>query len=114
MTTPQVQVLKLEGTVNHGLYPHVNLGTRTEGQAAMQQLVEAHLQARAARSKHVFLLEWEGNKIPRGAVIKGHSIGWTQNGIVTSEQGQTIGVYERLIEFGGDGGRDQKILVFVD
>lgn len=35
---------------------------------------------RAARTNHdgsIFLLSWEGNKVPRGVPIHGQKIGWT-------------------------------------
>jgi len=65
------------------------------------------------RAKKVFHLKWEGNKIPRGAVIEGTEIGWTQNGQVTGVGGEMIGMYDRLVEFGGASGNEQQMLVFV-
>ena len=65
------------------------------------------------RSKRVFELSWKGSKIPGGAVILGKEVGWTQNGMVTSVDGEMIGTYERLEEFGGAEGNDQRIRVYV-
>jgi hypothetical protein len=72
------------------------------------------LTATAKRAKSVFLLEWEGNKIPRDADINGKKVNWTQHGIVTAEDGSDIGTYERTVEFGGASGKEQKMLVFVN
>ncbi len=41
------------------------------------------------------------------------TIGWTQNGEVVSTDGGMIGVYDRLLEFGGKSRREQQMLVFV-
>ena len=62
----------------------------------------------------VFLLKWQGNKIPRGAQILGHTIAWTQHGIVRNKDGKQIGTYDRLVEFGGDSSREQWMLIFAD
>lgn len=59
-----------------------------------------------------FLLRWSGGKIPRGAVVAGHSITWTQHGIVSAEE-RMVGTYDRLVECGGKDGLDQAMLVHV-
>lgn len=64
------------------------------------------------RADDAFILIWEGNKIPRGAEINGYRIGWTQNGEVRSDAGERIGVYDRLLEFGGPSGKEQQMLIF--
>ncbi len=65
------------------------------------------------KSQHIFLLTWEGSKIPRGAEILGKTIAWTQHGIVRDSNGGTIGAYERLEEFGGKSGKEQRMTVFI-
>ena len=65
------------------------------------------------RASKIFHLKWEGNKIPRGAVVEGVEIAWTQNGQVTGIGGQMIGTYDRLVEFGGASGKEQQMLIFV-
>lgn len=60
-----------------------------------------------------FLLVWEGNKIPRGARVLGYEIGWTQNGQVRTTSGEDIGNYDRLVEFGGADGKQQKMLIYL-
>jgi hypothetical protein len=72
-------------------------------QSLMGKLAEA--------ADHHFLLTWEGSKIPRGASIDSTPIGWTQNGMVTGTNGQQLGYYERLEEFGGPSGNRQSMLV---
>ena len=64
-------------------------------------------------SDKAYLLIWEGNKVPRGAEISGHKIGWTQNGQVLSDEGKQIGVYDRIMEYGGDQGKTQQMIIFV-
>lgn len=58
-----------------------------------------------------YLLSWNGNKVPRGARVDGHIIAWTQHGIITNSNGTTIGHYQRLSEFGGHDGTEQRMLV---
>jgi|WetSurSiteA1Bulk_404760.scaffolds.fasta_scaffold61021_2 hypothetical protein len=65
-----------------------------------EDVLTSYLQAFSAQSTRAFFLTWKGSKIPRGAIIQGHRIAWTQNGVVTSEAGEMIGTYERLVEFG--------------
>lgn len=64
-------------------------------------------------SDKAFMLIWEGNKVPRGAEVSGHKIGWTQNGQVLADTGKMIGVYDRIMEYGGDHGKTQQMIVFV-
>ena len=73
-------------------------------------LLNACLQAYAAQSRTIFFLAWKGSKIPRGAVIRGHTIAWTQNGLVSAENGVTIGTYSRLVEFGPND--EQQMLIY--
>ena len=47
------------------------------------------------------VLQWNGSKIPRGAKVGPDFIGWTQSGMV-SAGGKTVGMYDRLVEFGKD------------
>jgi len=64
------------------------------------------------KQTRVFLIKWQGTKIPRGAILFGHEIGWTQNGVVTSTKSKIIGTYDRLeIK---DAEFNQAMLVYVD
>lgn len=92
--------------------PEAKLGAQTDEQITIQTTATGLLQKIAERANDIFLLEWEGNKIPRGAIINGRSIGWTQNGIVVSDQGENMGTYKRTVEFGGANKSEQKMLVF--
>lgn len=65
------------------------------------------------QANDAFILMWEGNKIPRGAVVNGYAIGWTQNGQVLSVDGEMIGVYDRILEYGGESEKEQQMLVFL-
>lgn len=62
----------------------------------------------------VFLLQWEGNKVPRGVEILGHVIAWTQHGRVLDSDAKQFGTYDRLVEFGGGSGREQQMLIYAD
>jgi len=80
-------------------------------------LAEAALNSTLKRIKNeatrVFLLTWQGGKIPRGADILGHKIEWTQHGIVRTDQGKDIGAYTRLVEFGGESGQEQQMVIYL-
>ncbi len=63
-----------------------------------------------------FLLTWKGSKIPRGAQILGYEIRWTQNGQVIARGpsgNEDIGTYDRLVENGGVGGKEQKMIIYL-
>lgn len=110
---PSVTITQLE-LLYGSPSPKVMLGATNDKERQIEDGLNNLLQRVSELSTKIFLLEWEGNKIPRGTRINGKPIGWTQHGMVTSDQGQTIGTYERLSEFGGESGREQKMVVFVD
>jgi hypothetical protein len=83
------------------------------GDAKLNETTNRMLSGMRQRAKKIFHLKWEGNKIPRGAVIEGVEIAWTQNGQVTGVGGKMIGTYDRLVEFGGTSCNEQQMLVFV-
>jgi hypothetical protein len=93
----------------------VDLGGAHSFTAALAELnVTALLTATRSHQVRVFLLEWEGGKVPRGVDLLGKKIGWTQNGLVTAEDGSEIGTYDRLVECGGDSGKEQKMIVYME
>lgn len=87
----------------------------------------------------VFILDWDGNKIPSNVVILGYEIIWTQNGQVTAKKivpsktrkkpdnmiGRdmnslilannlvTIGKYDRLEEWSGKKQRHHKMVIYL-
>lgn len=112
-THPSVTVTKLKKRADGSLGPWADLGAQEEKQFVRELQVNGLLGQIADRAAEVYLLVWEGNKIPRGAAINDHVIAWTQNGVVTSDKGQMVGTYERVVEFGGPTGNAQQMLVFV-
>ena len=83
------------------------------GDAKLNETANGMIVRWRERARKIFHLKWEGSKIPRGAVIEGTEIAWTQNGQVTGVGGKMIGTYDRLVEFGGASGNEQQMLVFV-
>jgi hypothetical protein len=61
-----------------------------------------------AQGRDAFLVEWSGSRIPRGAVIKGQEIAWTQHGVVRSTESKVIGYYERIVD---DLSQDTQVMV---
>ncbi len=92
----------------------VNLGGHHNAAAAAAEIAVNAIQGAQKEGCIAFLIEWTGNKIPRGASINGVQIGWTQHGIVTGTKGEDLGLYERLVECGGPRGTEQKMLVFAN
>lgn len=50
------------------------------------------------RGLQPYLVEWTGSRIPRGAVVNGHTIAWTQHGVVRTKGGKEIGYYNRVVD----------------
>lgn len=61
----------------------------------------------------VYLLMWEGNKIPFGERIEGLTIAHTQDGEVTFQNTRHVASYRRIVEFGGPNRSEHRILVFL-
>jgi len=93
--------------------PGPNLGARTSDELQTQAQVGGLLAAVQRTATQAFRLEWQGNKVPDGAVVGGHTISWTQNGQVIDDEGEFIGTYERIVEFGGESRREQKMHVYL-
>lgn len=108
----QVRVTVLDRLPSEASGPTAKFGARTPEQEIFQSKATGLLRAIAAQAKGIFLLEWDGSKVPRGAVVNGEEITWTQNGQVHTPGGQ-IGVYERLMEFGGVSNSSHKMIVYV-
>lgn len=73
----------------------------------ISKLIELSIEQQAEQ----YLLSWQGNEVPRGALLGEHEIVWTQHGVVRNSKGDVIGHYERLVEFGGKSGISQVMLV---
>ena len=84
------------------------------GKETIEANVGKILTATRKEQRVVFELTWDGSKIPRGAEILGEKIGWTQNGVVSSENGEIIGTYERIEEWTGSNGDHHKMHVYID
>lgn len=92
----------------------LDLGGRHSLDAAIaEENIGAIMKHVRKRQRRVFELTWEGNKVPRGAEIFGKKIAWTQHGRVITEDGEDIGSYERIEEFGGPNKKSQKMHVYV-
>ena len=109
MTNPTVKVEDLTGDidmlVNTRSPKLVGLGER----ALSENFNLLRAQVRRGQTR-VFKLTWRGNKVPRGAVVLGHEVAWTQNGLVTDVDRQNFATYDRLVEFGP--GDLQEMLVY--
>lgn len=92
----------------------VDLGGQHSFLAGLTEIQVNVIQAALKRgSDKFYVLDWNGNKIPRGVVLEGHEIGWTQHGVVSSTDGETMGNYDRMIEFGGEDGKQQRMIVYM-
>lgn len=88
-------------TEGETLNPMPNLGSHDLTEARLWKM----LSSRGSQCQRKFSLSWTGSKIPRGVVLLGHEIVWTQHGrvIARGRDGKDldIGVYERFVEWGG-------------
>ncbi len=85
----------------------VNLGS-TLLQSKLNSILD-----KIKKGAEIFLVDWEGSKIPRGVLVRGYEIAWTQNGAVTEVGGARIGTYQRLVEFGGETRQHHQMLIYI-
>jgi len=65
-------------------------------------------------SCEAYLVTWQGSKVPGGLCLSGHQIAWTQHGTVLDCFSKEVGNYQRLVEFGGEPGDVQVMLIVID
>lgn len=97
-----MKIIELNGNLENNTV--IDLGNMEHISAIVSGLARA-----LSAGKDTFMIEWqEKSRIPRGAIIKGQEIGWTQHGIVSSITGQQIGYYERVVD---DLNQDTQIML---
>ncbi len=87
------------------------LAAMSSGTGVNSGMVGLFMEKSIERQEKQYLLTWKGNKVPRGAIVGGHEIAWTQYGMVRDSDGKVIGYYERLVEWGGKDQKDQTMLI---
>ena len=97
---------QIRPSVDLGAMKHADLKT-----ARIEVAMEKILGFQRRQATDVFLLEWDGGRVPSGAEIKGKKIGYTRDGAVTATDGSLIGTYERIIDSGGENHRQQVMLI---
>lgn len=106
---PTPRVTELEDNIQ-------NQTTVNMGDEKISDMVTGLIRGLSARKKNTYRIEWEGSRIPRGAIINGQEITWTQHGIVYAADGQgygkEIGYYERVVDDLSQ--TTQVMLVFAD
>ena len=88
--------------------PKVKLGAIERNERVNSVLHEA-----AESSETLWFLRWKGTKTPHGAALGKTVISHAQNGIVCSVKGDTIGTYERLVEWGGPDHDEHMMVIWV-
>lgn len=58
---------------------------------------EASVMVNSRPTGKSYRVRWKGSNVPKGAIIEGFEIAWTQNGVVHSN-GKIIGRYERIVD----------------
>lgn len=91
----------------------VLLGAQNPDQLMIEVKLQGLLGAMKTRAERVYLVHWEGSKVPQGIVVGGKEVAWTQNGVVKARGGEMIGTYERIIEEGGKYGDEQFMAIFL-
>lgn len=109
---PEVTVAELRGTEQETPESKpLDLGAHGVAEKLIEANAQNLLDASRALCERRFELTWNGSKIPRGAVVAGHAIGWTQHGRVLTDAGRDIGTYERVVEYGGPARDEQRMIV---
>jgi hypothetical protein len=108
---PNVRVVKLESQPDGSIVSEKPISSRTSREISEYERLPESFFRRIEKTKAIYLLEWRGDKIPRGAIVSKKIITWTEKGIVSSKNIYQIGIYHRLVEFGGIDGDQQKMIV---
>ena len=61
--------------------------------------------------RNAFRLHWTGSKIPRGALLDGSAITWTQHGVVSTEVQHNVGYYTRTEEWAGPNKDEHEMII---
>lgn len=61
--------------------------------------------------RNAFRLHWTGSKIPRGALLDGSQITWTQHGVVSTEAQHNVGYYTRTEEWSGTNKDEHEMII---
>jgi hypothetical protein len=98
------------------------------GDVSRERMADALISKLRGKGGRRFLLRWTGDKVPTGASVLGNEIAWTQHGLVQAKRGEQpaniggnmflgktedIGTYDRLVEFGGESGNEQMLIVYL-
>lgn len=89
------------------------MGAKSPKEARSTEQVDTFLDAFRRKSHSVFELSWKGDKVPDGTVLLGKTIGWTQHGVVTSADGEMMGTYKRMVEFGGPNHDEHVMRIYI-
>lgn len=110
MEQPRVKVTDISNLLGEDLPldKEVHLGNPKVDRKINTLLAEARKYC-----KHAYILRWEGGKIPRGAVVGSEILSWTQNGCAHNQSDDIVGTYERVVEFSGDSGKEQVMIVYM-
>lgn len=103
ITTNQPQLVDL------GVNNISELLIETDSNSLLQKL-------RQGSTGRIFLVIWKGtsSRVPHGVQILDHKIDWTQHGVARNTDGVNIGFYDRLIDCGGEDGKEHKMLIYLN
>jgi len=110
-----VKVTKIQTGSDGNFLWKLDFSDRSEGGLTpqLQVRIKTMLIRFSKRARHAFLLEWEGGRVPAGAVVQGRSIVSTKEGCALDEHDGEVGIYERILDSGGTDRKLQKMLLFV-
>lgn len=87
------------------------LGAGLPDGSPLTRVVDKIVQNLAAGAR-VFLIEWEGRDVPRGAQVAGRTVTNADNGSIFDTDG-VIGTIDRLVVDGGQTGHSQQVVAYV-
>ncbi len=110
---PSVEIIEvtIDAAGKRLLGPNAIPVTVNLGDSQINKNFEQLLRVFSQRPTKSFLLRWQGERIPTGAVVNGHTISWTKDGIVNSDKNQMVGVYHRLLDSRGGPTEKNEMLV---
>ncbi len=82
-----------------------------ETKSALTQDPYSHMK----RADEAYYLSWEGDRhIPRGAEMHGMKVSYSGGFSILNKQGKVMGTYRTVVESGGENGRKQEMIVFMN
>ena len=110
MEPSRIEVTDISNLLGEGL----PLGKEVDlGNPEINERINALLSGIRKDCKSAYILRWEKGRVPSGAVVGDETLGWTQHGMASNQSGKIVGTYERIVDSGGNSGREHVMVVYM-